>query len=85
MEILLAFTKVDGLESDGARILGKGSLQEVEIVSVVPVCRFYVKKELMHTPIYRQVHLKQTRIPTIWVASSTPSASDKYLTYLSYG
>ena len=44
MENFLVFKKADGLDLDGARILGKDSMQEVEIREVVPVGGLYVDK-----------------------------------------
>ena len=44
MESFLAFTKVDGLDSYGARILGKGSLQSFETVGLVPVGIYHLEK-----------------------------------------
>ena len=41
VDYLSAFTMADGLDSDGARILEKGSVQEVETGVVVPVGRFH--------------------------------------------
>ena len=37
MDYLSAFTTTDGLDSDGACILEKGSLKEVKTGAVVPV------------------------------------------------
>ena len=85
MEYLSAFATADGLHSDGERIYGKGSLQEVETGAVVPVGRIHAEKERSHTPTPRQVQPKQTRShrdPTVRQTrqrnnSSTPSASEK--------
>ena len=63
MEYFLAFTTADGLDSDGERIYGKGSLQEVETGAVVPVGILHAEKEQIHTPTLFQVNTKQTRIP----------------------
>ena len=52
-----------GLDLDGARILEKGSLQEVETGVVVPFGRFHAEKERSHTPTSRQVQPKRTRNP----------------------
>ena len=81
------------MESDGERIYGKGSLQEVETGAVVPVGRFHAEKERSHTPTSRQVYTKQTRCPRYNLVCqerqrnnfSTASASEKYLTDLSNG
>ena len=63
MDYFSAFATADGLESYGSEIIGKGSLQEVEKGSVVPVGRLHAEKELSHTPTMRQVQPKQTRSP----------------------
>ena len=63
MDYLSVFTTTDGLDSDGACILEKGSLKEVKTGAVVPVGRFHAEKELRHTPTLCQVQTKQTRIP----------------------
>ena len=83
MDILLAFTKADWLDSDEERILGKDVLHEVERVALVPVGKFYAENEPEHTPILRQVHPNKTSIHMLLLSSSTPSASDKYLMDLS--
>ena len=44
MESFLEFTKVDGLDSYGARILGKGSLQSFETVGLVPVGIYHLER-----------------------------------------
>ena len=44
MDYFSAFAMEDGLDSDGARILGKGPFQEVETGAVVPVRRFHADK-----------------------------------------
>ena len=51
----------DGLDSDAAHIIQKGSLQEVKTWAVVPVRRLHAEKERIHTPTLRQVQPKQTR------------------------
>ena len=78
-------TKAYGLDLDGARILGKDSLQEVKTREMFPSRRLYAEKELEHTPILRQVQQEQTRIPTMRVSSSTTILSEKYLMGLSNG
>ena len=61
MEYLSAFGTADGLDLDGARILEKVSLKEVETGAVVPVGIFHAQKELRHTPTSRHVQPKHTR------------------------
>ena len=75
MKYLLALSKEDGLNSDGERILGKNTLKEVETGSVVPD----------HTLISRQVHTKQTNVPTMWGSYIMLSLSQKYFTDLYNG
>ena len=58
-------------------ILGKGSLQEVEIGAVVPVCKLHAEKEPRHTSILCQIQPEQVRRPTIWGYSSAKSVSEK--------
>ena len=48
MDYLSEFATEDGLDSDGERIYGKVSLQEVETGSVVLVSRFNAEKERSH-------------------------------------
>ena len=63
MDYFSEFATAYGLDLDGACILDKVSLQEVETGAVVPVGRFYTEKEWRHTPTLRQVQPKQTSIP----------------------
>ena len=58
MDYLSAFTTADELESYGARILEKGSLQEIETGAVVLVGILHADKEWSHTPTSHQVHPK---------------------------
>ena len=44
MDYLSAFAMSDGLDSDGARIIEKDSLQEVETGAVVPIGRLHAEK-----------------------------------------
>ena len=89
--LFIAFVTADGLDSDGECIYGKGSLQEGEMVAVVPVGRFHVGEEQSHTPTSRQVQTKQTsspRDPPVIKARqrnnpNTPGASEKELMDLS--
>ena len=85
MDYFSVFSTTDGLDSDGERIHGKGSPQEVEMGAVVPVGRFHSEKEQSHTPTLRQVQPKQTRSPRDPPVRracqrnnpGTPSASEK--------
>ena len=63
VDYLSRFATADGLNLDGARIPEKGSLQEVETGSEVPVGRFHTEKGLRHTPTSCQVQRKHTRSP----------------------
>ena len=85
MNFFSAFITADGLDLDGERIYGKGSLQEVETGAVIPVGRFHAEKERSHTLTSRQVQIKQTRSPRYNLVCqerqrsnfSTASASEK--------
>ena len=63
VDYFLAFTTEDGMDLDGAHILKKGLLQEVETGAVVQVGIFHSEKELRHIPTSRHVHPKKTRSP----------------------
>ena len=54
-------------------------MYEVETGAVVPVLKFHKDKEPEQSPMFHQVQTKQTRIPMMWVSSSMPIASEKYL------